>query len=272
MKKLLFYLLTFFTFTGNIFAHEFWLAPQKYSWQSGEKLWLRWQVGENFRGDNWSGSREKALQLRAYSNIYSYDLLPYLGNAKGDSAKLDTIKVAGNFTIVYQGKNSFIQMRADSFNAYLKEDGLTNAIQWREDNHRDTSIGRELYQRSAKTLIRTKSTLRKSDFLKNSFFVIQSGLSLDIVPLDNPYNILQPTKMQFNIYFQGRLLRDGLVRIWHKLNGSTTVKTTQVIKGVVEADIEPNGEWMISLVKTEPLKDNAIADWHSYWGSLTWGY
>ena len=253
-------------------AHEFWLAPQQFSYQAGEKIFLRWQVGEGFTGQNWSGNKDKTIMLRAFSNNYQYDLQPLMTMAKGDSIKLDTMAYAGNYTIAYQGNNSFIEMAADSFNTYLQEDGLTNALLWRKENNKDTLRGREYYQRSAKTLVRIKSTMKKSDFMKSSFIASPVGLSLDIVPQDNPYNLKQTAVLPFNIYFQGRLLRDGLVRIWHTVNGKTQVKTIQISKGLLETPIEPTGTWLISLVKMEPLKGDVKADWQSYWGSLTWGY
>ena len=253
-------------------AHEFWLAPQKFSYQAGGKFFLRWQAGENFTGENWGGTKEKAMMLRAFSNNYQYDLQPFMSMAKGDSVKLDTIIYAGNYTIAYQGTNSFIETAADTFNTYLAEDGLANALLWRKENNKDTARGREYYQRSAKTLLRIKSTMKKSDFMKTSFIASPTGLTLDIVPQDNPYNIKQPTKMQFNIYFLNRPLRDGLVRVWHKVNGKVEVKTFHAIKGLVEIQIEPSGIYMVSLVKMEAIKGDTKADWQSYWGSLTWGY
>ncbi|MEO7311599.1 MAG: DUF4198 domain-containing protein [Chitinophagaceae bacterium] len=253
-------------------AHEFWLAPQKFSYQAGEKVFLRWQVGEDFAGTNWGGNKEKAVMLRAFTNNYFYSLQPLMTEVKGDSVKLDTLNFAGNYTIAYQGSNSFIRIAADSFNRYLAEDGLANVIQWRNENGKDTAAGREYYQRCAKTLIRVKSTMKKSDYMKSSFVANAAGLALEIIPMDNPYNLKEPGTIPFNIYFQGRPVRDGLARVWHRVNGKTEVKTLQVIKGLVELPIDPTGTWMLSLVKMEPVKNDPAADWQSYWSSITWGY
>jgi len=271
MKNILF-LLIGLVFFQQLHAHEFWLSPQKFSYQAGEKVFLRWRVGENFEGANWTGNNEKCNALRAISNNYQYDLLGYLSANKGDSVKLDTINYAGNYTMFYYGKNSLMEMDAAAFNTYLEEDGLTNALQWRKENHMDTAKGREYYQRCAKALIRIKSTLKKSDYMKTSFFGGSMGMPLEIVPTDNPYNIKTTTNMLFNVFYLSRPLRDGTVKLWHKVNGKTDVKTVPVTKGVIAVDIEPVGEYMISLVKMEPSKVDNKADWQSYWGSLTWGY
>ena len=42
--------------------------------------------------------------------------------------------------------------------------------------------------------------------------------------------------------------------------------------GEIVFRVTTKGKWMISTVKMERLIDNPVADWQSYWGSLTWGY
>jgi uncharacterized GH25 family protein len=43
-------------------------------------------------------------------------------------------------------------------------------------------------------------------------------------------------------------------------------------QGEIAFPVNTSGKWMISMVKMERLFDNPVADWQSYWGSLTWGY
>lgn len=111
-----------------------------------------------------------------------------------------------------------------------------------------------------------------SDYLKTSFYNSPAGLPLDIVPLDNPYNLKQAGNISFNIYFQNRLLRNGKVLLWHRINGKTEQTVVELKDGLAKATIEPTGTWMISLVRmiVDPVKGNGY--WQSYWGSLTWGY
>jgi hypothetical protein len=253
-------------------AHEFWLLPQVFSYQVGQKVYLRFQVGEDYTGENWQGNRDKVNMLRATSNNYQIDLVPVMGTASGDSVRLDTIIYPGNYTITYYGKNSYIELEAKKFNAYLEDEGLLEALRFRTLAGQDTTTGRENYQRCAKTLIRIKSRMGKSDYLKTSFYVAPTGLPLDFVPLDNPYNLKQPGMIAFNVYFQNKLLRSGKVWLWQKLNGKTKKTLIDIESGVAKAMIEPAGTWMISLVKMiqDPVK--GMGYWQSYWGSLTWGY
>lgn len=260
------------TCTIKTFAHEFWLLPQIFNYQAGQKVYVRFQVGENFTGENWHGDKDKMNLLSATSNNYQFNLLPSMGTTAGDSVRLDTIIYPGNYTITYHGKNSYIELEAKKFNAYLEEEGLLEALRYRKLAGQDTAVGRENYQRCAKTLIRIKSRMGKSDYLKTSFYVAPTDLPIDIVPLDNPYNLKQPGLISFNVYFQNRLLRTGKVMLWQRLNGKTTQTVLDVEAGIVKANINPAGTWMISLVRMiqDPVKGSGY--WQSYWGSLTWGY
>jgi hypothetical protein len=253
-------------------AHEFWLLPQIFSYQVGQKVFLRFQYGEDFTGTNWNGNAEKASLLNAASNNYKFDLLPYLGTPTGDSARLDTILFPGNYTITYWGKNTYIEMDAQKFNNYLQEEGLEDAIRHRQAYNQDTSVGKENYMRCAKTLIRIKSRMGKSDYLKTSFYTSTAGLPLDIVPIDNPYNLKTAGDISFNIYFQGKLVRGGKAWLWQRKGGKTIKTAINIENGVAKATIDPSGTWMLSLVRmvVDPAKGNGY--WQSYWGSITWGY
>ena len=163
-------------------------------------------------------------------------------------------------------------MEAKKFNTYLNEEGLLEVLRHREVYNQDTSAGRENYQRCAKTLIRIKSRMGKSDYLKTSFYTSPAGLPLDIVPIDNPYNLKQPGIISFSIYFQNKILRGGKAWLWQRKGGKTTKIAVDIENGVVKATIDPTGTWMLSLVKMveDPIKGNGY--WQSYWGSITWGF
>ncbi len=122
--KMFFCVVTMFLIQEQSSAHDCWLIPQRFSYKAGKKIFLRWQVGQNFIGENWNGFIEKFLMIGAFSNNYQYDLQPFMSMVTGDSIKLDAISYAGNYTIAYQGNNSFIETAADSFNTHLADDGL----------------------------------------------------------------------------------------------------------------------------------------------------
>lgn len=245
-----------------VMAHEFWLEPVSF-W--GSKMTIRVRVGEHFNGENWKGdySKVKSLAFINHNQVNTLDPLALLAQ-KGDSLQL-SLPFEGTQTLIFNSTNSFIQLRADDFNAYLKEDGLADILAWRKSNHKDTSGAREYYQRSVKTLLQNGSTLTPVNY--------PTQLPLDIVPLSNPYALNAPGSVKFTVYFQQRLLKEGLIKAWHiSKDGKLTQQDIQLKEGSFSLDVAPEGKWMVSTVKMVPHTADATADWQSYWASCTWGY
>ena len=264
IKKLLFTILLL-SFLPSLFAHEFWLNPGKFIYKRTDKINIRFLVGENFDGENWNGSNEKIRSLKIYYGGVVDDLSPVLTNAAGDSIEYTMIDEGTNL-IAYQGTNSFIELEPEKFEAYLKEDGLTNALEYRNEHNEKGCNGREFYQRCAKTLIQVGN-------VKDQTFKTPTFLPIDIIPLSNPYSLKDKEVFRARIFYKSSPLSNTLVKIWQRVNGKTEKKElTTDATGEIAFRVATEGKWMISTVKMERLNDNPVADWQSFWGSLTWGY
>jgi hypothetical protein len=64
----------------------------------------------------------------------------------------------GTVMVTLNTTNSFIDLDAAKFNNYLREDGLTEALMFREKNGDTVKNGLENYQRSVKTIFQVGST------------------------------------------------------------------------------------------------------------------
>jgi uncharacterized GH25 family protein len=264
MNKLIptFVLLILFTLLSS---HEFWLDPQKFIYKRTEKVNIRFLVGEDFDGENWKGNKERIKSLKLYYGGVSDDLSPVVTEIAGDSIEYFMIDEGTNL-IAYNSNNSFIELEPSKFEEYLKEDGLTNALEYRKQNNETGCNGREFYQRCAKTILQVGN-------IKDKTFSIATSLPIDIIPLFNPYQFNNKEKVAAKILFKGSPLPNALVKVWHRTNNKT--EKEELISdadGEIIFTVTAKGKWMISAVKMERLKDNPVADWQSYWGSLTWGY
>lgn len=262
-KPLLFFCLL--TFISPLIAHEFWLDPDKFIYKRTEKVNIRFLVGENFEGENWKGNNEKINSLKIYYGGVNDDLSPLVTDITGDSIEYFMIDEGTNM-IAYHGNNSFIELEPSKFEAYLEEDGLTNALEYRKQNNEEGCNGREFYQRCAKTIIQVGE--EKDDVFKTPTF-----LPLDIIPLSNPYLSKNKELLRAKVFYKTTPLTNALVKLWHRVNDKTEQKELRTdANGEIVFRLTTNGKWMISTVKMERIYDNPVADWQSYWGSLTWGY
>lgn len=269
MKKIIALLFIFCVF--SVSAHEFWLQPDKFIYKKGEKANIRFLVGENFEGDNWTGNRSKVNFLSLIQNGIKTDLSSTLSNNKGDSLQF-TLPQDGTAMIVYSGLNSSIEIEAGKFNAYLEEDGLKEAIEYRNQHNETDSMGRELYQRSVKTILQVG---KKYD----STCKMPTELPLDIIPMENPYRIRKEQEITVSILFHKEPLANTLIKIWQRENNKTTKKEMMTDEfGLASFPVRPSGRWMVSVVKMIRLQNEPKANprdaghWQSYWGSCTWGY
>jgi len=264
VKKLL---LTIFSFVVSVVlsAHEFWLQPDKFIYKRGEEINIRFNVGENFEGENWSGDTSKIQSLNFYYSDVKDDLTAAMGVEKGDSIQFSLVD-EGTAMVTFNSKNSYIELDSAKFNAYLLEDGLKDAIKYRKENKETGSAGHEYFQRSVKTIIQVGAVY-------DSTFKQKTDLPLDVIPQTNPYSIKNKKEMTVKVFFQQAPLKNALIKIWHhKKNETIKEEYTTNRDGEVSFDIETNGKWMVSCVKMIHLKDNPEAEWQSYWGSCTWGY
>jgi len=262
MKKILLSVFAFVLFSTAGFAHEFWLDPVSFF---SKNACVRFRVGEHFSGNNWSGNFEKVrlLEVLNHTDRSTTNAQQMLPN-QGDSLQF-SLPFTGTQLLVYNGSNSYIELPASEFNAYLQEDGLTDIAAWRKANGQDTARSREYYQRSVKTLLQNGTQLTPCNY--------PTELPLDIVPLQHPYSLTKAGSISFQVYFQQRLLKQALIRTWHiSSSGKLTAGSIAMTDGSFTLPVTPDGKWMVSLVKMVPNKADDKADWQSYWGSFTWGY
>jgi uncharacterized GH25 family protein len=247
-------------------SHEFWLNPEKFYYKKGDKATIFLQVGEDFEGSPWKGT------------ITRLSLFSALKGEKNIKPELDTARRSlqvvledkGTNILVLQNKPSKIELDAEKFNAYLKEDGLDEILEYRKKNGLENTIGREIYERCAKLLLKVEEVNDKN-------FSRKANLPLEIVPLNNPYSgnleKLKSRKLYFNVYFQGKPAANLSVKFWQKIGKELIkqeAKTSQY--GEVAFEFSPKGKIMISTVKMMPHTKAEEADWHSYWASLVFGY
>jgi uncharacterized GH25 family protein len=250
----------------SVSAHEFWIQPDKFIYKRGDAINVKFLVGENFKGENWAGNRDKVASLRYYfDNVTDKNLGDNLGIEKGDSLQIAMLE-EGTAMITLNTKNSFIDLEAPKFNEYLREDGLTEALEYRQKNGDTIKNGLENYQRSVKTIFQVGS--KTTDCYKR-----KTDLPLDIIPAEHPYTVAKDGNFKVKIFFMGEKLKRTKVKVWHRLDDKVThLEYTTDDDGEIKFFLSPEGEWMVSCVKMMRLEGNLQAEWQSYWGSLTWGY
>ena len=246
------------------FGHEFWLQPSTFFASVGDKISVQVLVGEGFAGERSEGKKNRLIQYKHHTAGTNTDLAPALtGDTYGDVSV--TLTTPGTHLFSFANTPKFLTMKADSFLLYLEEDGLDNAIAARKQQGDTQKPSRELYQRCVKTLVQV-GPKTDNTFAKNT------GMMLEILPAKNPYDQRPGQVAEFKILFDNKPLTGALVRYWNRdgANHLTEEKKRSDTRGYARFRLR-SGANMVSLVRMIPNADTTEADWHSYWGSLTFG-
>ena len=195
----------------SVSGHEFWIQPDKFIYKYAEPVNIKFMAGENFTGENWTGDRDKIKSLRLYfGDVTDKNFDDDLGKNKGDSLQIAMLD-EGTVMVALNTTNSFIDLDAAKFNDYLREDGLTEALDSREKNGDTVKNGHENYQRSVKTIFQV------GDKFTNGYKQ-KTNLPLDIIPTAHPYTISKDGNFKVKIFFMGEKLKNTKVKVWHKLD------------------------------------------------------
>lgn len=244
-------------------AHEFWLQPEKFRANIGEQLAIRFSVGERLVGEPWKFTRQKLDRIEHHTLGGVKDLKANVVESERENLKIQLTE-AGTHLVALQSGNSFIKTDAETFNAYLKEEGLEDAFDFREKKNLLADSATESYSRHSKLLLQVGGQL-------NETYRKEIGFPVEIVPLENPYGRKIGERLTFKVLYQGKPLFGTRVKIMNRHQNRTTIQNIYSQQdGTIETTLSNPGQWMVSFVKMVPSKDPK-AQWKSYWASLTFG-
>lgn len=256
-----FVVLMFVTLLG--ISHEFWIQPKKYRYQVGEELNVDFMVGEGFIGEFWDLKRHTVVKLTLYNKLGEKDLLKEVKPTKGNNLTYKFL-LPGTHVLAMQSNDAYIELEADKFNAYLKEDGLDNILEERKKSGDLNNRSKENYTRFTKLIL--QSGEKTDDTFKKSI-----GFRLEIIPDSNPYVLKVGDYLQCQVLFDGKPSSHTLVKVWSHIGEKIFLQNIYTENdGTLKFPISNKSPWMLSCVRMiRSEKDTAI--YHSLWSSLVFG-
>jgi len=157
-------------------------------------------------------------------------------------------------------------LEAETFNDYLEEEGLTPIQVDRVIKRMTKKPGRETYSRRGKSLIQI-GDLSETDPI---YLSRPLGLTLEIVPLENPARLKEGEEFLSRVYFRGVPISRatiGLVDLDSE-DGVLAVEKTDA-SGLVKFDRPEAGRWMLHVVWADTLPENDTAEYDTIFSSLS---
>jgi uncharacterized GH25 family protein len=226
-------------------AHDFWIEPATFAPQPGQIVAVRLRVGQDLMGD--PVPRDPSLLDRFVLNG-----APVVGRDGSDPAGYFRVDSGGLLVVGYQSNFSRVEMTAEKFNQYLKEEGLDRIP-------RQSSTVHDAFSRCAKSLVLAgPATPAQADRAL--------GFTLELVAEKNPY---ASATLPVRLLYQGRPMPGALVVAFNRRNPAEkqSVRTDQQGRAIFR--VAQPGLWLVKAVHMIPAPKGADAEWASYWASLT---
>ena len=240
-------------------AHDFWLEAGPYYSQPGDTVDISLHVGNHFVGDSQPNIFNYYDDFSLYNGPQATEIE---GNLGDDPAGRFTPERPGTYLVGHQTTFSRIDIDAKTFNKYLQEEGLDNAIRFRQLHGLGDASAREDYIRHAKLLVQAGQAFEVDNALR------EIGYILEITPLQNPYRLRQGDRLSLKVKYRGQPSA-GLLLIAFSRNHperSQNLRTDE--DGIATIVLDDHGPWLTKAVKIL-RSDKQEVDWQSHWASLT---
>lgn len=240
-------------------AHDMWIEPTIFSPEPGQVVGVRLRVGQDLLGD--PVPRDPAL-VNQFVVEDAAGRKPVIGRNGADPAGFLRVAMPGLLVIGYLSNPSAIEMAAEKFNQYLKEEGLDAAAALRARRKETGAAARELFSRCVKSLVLSGAASRaQGDRLL--------GFTLELVAERNPYAIGPGEDLPVRVMYEKRPLAGALVVAMNRLNPSEKQAARTGADGRVRFRLRQGGMWLVKAVHMVPAPAGSNADWASFWASLT---
>ena len=246
---------------GSLFAHDFWIEPTTFRPEVGSTVGLALRVGQGFRGDPVPRMNEKIVKFVLVSPSGAETQIE--GIAGRDPAGRARIGTPGYVVAGYRSSPSSLELPADKFEAYLKEEGLESVIEERARKGDSQKASKEIYSRCAKAVLDAGGG-------GTTGFGTVLGFRLELIPDTGPKKLTPAGgALKVRLLYEGKPLAGALVFALNRDEPEKRLSARTDGAGRVRFDLPRAGVWLVKAVHMVPAPAESGAEWESLWASLT---
>lgn len=247
-------------------AHSFWLAPEDHTPAVSEETLIEFKVGDAGDVNDWGLYWERIASLRLFGpdGVTDQQRAVRTTEAEEPASAVISVRGEGTFVLAFESNPSFSDLEPERFNNYLDHEGLAAILAHREERGTTGENGTELYARRAKTLLQVGTR-------KTANVTRPVGQILEIVPLQNPFELGPGTPLDLQVFWRGEPL-EGAQLTAAALNDTGGYKTfTTSADGLARVSAPTDTAMLYSVVWGVPAPNDDRADYFTIFASLTVG-
>lgn len=251
-----------------VLAHDFWIQPQSFAAPVAAEVPLTIFVGHAEFRQRWGVAAGRMVR---FDDIAAYGKRSRMAEVHTDRGAEDArlaFAKPGVHMLVMESTHAFSDLPSIRYNDFIKVEGLTAAIAWRASHNLDDSPGREMYSRRAKALLQIGTGVDADAFMTRPV-----GLTLEIVPLHNPYTLAPGEALPVQVLYNGKPLAGALVKLTNlDFDAHPIAAKRSDADGKVSFSVPRQGKWLVNTIWSVPISGDPRADFDTTFSSLTFGY
>lgn len=245
--------------SAPLWSHDFWLEAHPFYTDNDKQVDVSIHVGNHFVGD----SIPNIISWYSDFSLYQEQAITEVEGELGrDPAGYFTPAKNGTYNIGYQSNFTYVEIVPETFNKYLQEEGLDNAIAYREQHQQQKVIGKENYIRHCKLLVQA------GDSFEEDASALKLGYELEIMPQQNPYKLMPGDRLDLRVLYRNEPAAGLLLIAFSKAIPEQQQRVRTNDQGEASITLDQPGPWLVKTVKIIRIENNK-ADWQSHWASLT---
>lgn len=245
-------------------AHDFWIEPENFDVPAGGPARVTAKVGHGAEMAPWPTLATRIVGLRSLGpdglRDHRTDVHPE-GSGQITLRGLDD----GAYVVFLESTNSFSELPAEKFNAYVEEEGILPIALHRAQPGSRAGPGRELYSRRGKTLIKIGSGVGSRAHMTNPV-----GLTLEIVPGQDPFRYDGEKPFSVSVLYLGRPIAGATLHVTRLDQPEIRMILKTDSQGVASVDSLDAGTWLFHTIWSQPVEDLlSDAQYSTVFSSLT---
>jgi len=176
------------------------------------------------------------------------------------------VGATGTYAVGISTRPSMIALPGDTFNMYLRDDGIPDVLAQRRAKKELDKPARERYHKHVKALLQVGDSLGRG-------FDAVFGYPAEIIPLVNPYSLRRGSTMRVRVLVDGKPVANQFVLFGGRdaSGGRIDQKSARSTReGTVSVPLTAAGDWYIKFIHMARMTADTV-DYESKWATLTFG-
>lgn len=262
-KQTIFAFILLLSLVVSVFAHDLFLKTDSYFLEPNSKFTVQVMNG-TFQASEGAVSFARLNDVSVISNGKTVHPLETDFTKNETTAFMNlTTGAAGTYVIGLSTKTREIALKAEEFNAYLKEDGLPDTLEERRKTGELEKDAKERYAKHVKAIMQVGK--KQTDDFKTVL-----GYPVELVPQQNPYKLKKGDTIEILCLKDGKPLANQVVLAGREEKGKIVVAPDlrSDKNGIIKLRLDGSGKWYVKFINMAKLDDPNL-NYESKWTTLT---